>query len=249
MATLTNYLIEYVIIFAALGIWTYLIPAGLFYWWFFMRNSSAADAMRIQERRPTAADIRREVRDSVISLLFFSFYSLFLYQACKGGQTALYGKINQYPLWWVAGSFLTAMVLHDAYFYLTHRLMHTKALFALFHSRHHKSITPTPWAILSFQPLETIFQFGFFALLVFYIPMHPVTLLVYVLYDELVNAAGHSGHEFIPGALKDHWLFKYSNAVTHHDLHHSRFHYNYGHYFNIWDRLMGTFLDRSTDKS
>jgi sterol desaturase/sphingolipid hydroxylase (fatty acid hydroxylase superfamily) len=133
-------------------------------------------------------------------------------------------------------SFGLAMFLHDTYFYATHRLMHTRALFRLLHSCHHKSITPTPWAILSFQPLETIFQFGFFALLVLFVPMHPAVLLAYLFYDELVNAAGHSGHEFIP-------------AVTHHDLHHSKFHCNYGHYFNLWDRLMGTFVDRERDQA
>jgi lathosterol oxidase len=244
-----RYLAEYLTIFVVLLFLTYLIPAGIFHWLFFVRASNATDAMRIQQRRPTSDDIRREVKDSLTSLLLFSFYSLLVYQAYKKGYTSIYLDVGRYPLWWMPAGFLAAIVLHDSYFYGTHRIMHTKTFFPLFHSSHHKSITPTPWAILSFQPLETIFQFGFFALLIFFLPMHPVTLAVYVLYDELVNAAGHSGHEFIPGKWKNHWFFKYTNAVTHHDLHHSKFRYNYGHYFNIWDRLMGTFMDRTSEKS
>jgi sterol desaturase/sphingolipid hydroxylase (fatty acid hydroxylase superfamily) len=92
--------------------------------------------------------------------------------------------------------------------------------------------------------LETISQFGFFALVIFFVPLHPATLLAYLLFDGIVNAAGHCGHEFVAPASQKHWLLKYLNAVTHHDLHHSRFRYNFGQYFNILDRVFGTFLDR-----
>jgi len=136
------------------------------------------------------------------------------------------------------------VVLHDIYFYTTHRLMHLAPLFKAVHAGHHRSLTPTPWAILSFQPLETISQFGFFALVIFFVPLYPATLLAYLLFDGIVNAAGHCGHEFVPQDSQKHWLLKYLNSVTHHDLHHSRFRYNFGQYFNIWDRLFGTFLDR-----
>jgi sterol desaturase/sphingolipid hydroxylase (fatty acid hydroxylase superfamily) len=30
------------------------------------------------------------------------------------------------------------------------------------------------------------------------------------------------------------------NSITHHAQHHEKFHANYGLYFNVWDRLMGT---------
>jgi sterol desaturase/sphingolipid hydroxylase (fatty acid hydroxylase superfamily) len=213
-----------------------------------MRRNETNEEMRIQERRPTFADIRRELKDSFYSLVLFSAYSVFLYDAYQAGHTAIYLRPNQYPLWWIPVSFFCAMFLHDTYFYFTHRLMHTRGLFRICHTRHHKSLTPTPWAILSFQPLETVFQFGFFALLIMFVPLHPITLVVYLLYDELVNAAGHCGHEFIPEELQHHWLLKYSNAVTHHDLHHSKVRCNYGHYFNFWDRVMGTFADRAPEK-
>src|SRR5689334_2622151 len=187
---IAKYALEYAAIFLILLLVTYVIPAGLFYWLFFVRRDESTEAMRIQTRRHTPQDIRREIKDSVISLLLFSFYSLLLYQAVKSGHTAIYTDPKRYSWWWMPLSFFLAMFLHDSYFYATHRLMHTRALFRLLHAGHHKSITPTPWAILSFQPLETIFQFGFFALLVLFVPMQPLVLLGYVFYDELVNAAG-----------------------------------------------------------
>jgi len=79
---------------------------------------------------------------------------------------------------------------------------------------------------------------------IFFVPLHPATLLAYLLFDGIVNAAGHCGHEFVSQASQKHWLLKYLNSVTHHDLHHAHLRYNFGQYFNIWDRLFGTFLDR-----
>ena len=61
--------------------------------------------------------------------------------------------------------------------------MHLPPLFKAVHAGHHRSLTPTPWSILSFQPLETISQFGFFALVIFFVPLHPATLLAYLLFD------------------------------------------------------------------
>ena len=37
-----------------------------------------------------------------------------------------------------------------------------------------------------------------------------------------------------------HWLWKWNNTSTHHNMHHRFFNCNYGLYFNFWDRVMGT---------
>jgi Delta7-sterol 5-desaturase len=54
------------------------------------------------------------------------------------------------------------------------------------------------------------------------------------------NVMGHAGVELMPRALADSRWFGWINATTHHDLHHSSFHHNYGLYFTWWDRMMGT---------
>ncbi len=240
-------LTTYGAIFLTLLVLGYLLPAGLFHWLIYIRQDPMMVAGRIQARRHRPEDVRREVRHSLISLLLFSAYCVVLLKAYENGLTAIYWDTSAYPLWWLPASFLAAVVLHDTYFYWTHRLMHTKLFFRHFHAGHHRSLTPTPWAILSFQPLETLFQFGFFALLILFVPMHPGVLLAYFLFDGLINAAGHCGHEIVPQRYRDHRMLRFTNAVTHHDLHHSRFNYNFGQYFNIWDRLMGTFLDRPAE--
>jgi sterol desaturase/sphingolipid hydroxylase (fatty acid hydroxylase superfamily) len=239
-----TYAAEYFVIFVLLLVASYVVPAGLFHCLFSTLRSPATEAMRIQKRRPSAQDIRREIRQSVSALLLFSAYCLIVYHAARKGATAVYFDFAAHPWWWAVAGFAAMVVLHDIYFYTTHRLMHLPPLFKAVHAGHHRSLTPTPWSILSFQPLETISQFGFFALVIFFVPLHPATLLAYLLFDGIVNAAGHCGHEFVAPASQEHWVLKYVNAVTHHDLHHSRFRYNFGQYFNILDRLFGTFLDR-----
>lgn len=238
-------LVEFVAVFAALLVVAYLIPAGLFHWLIEVRRTALITDSRIQERRPRPQDVRREVVHSLSSLVLFSIYSMGLLRAYTAGWTAVSWDVDAAALLWAPVSFLLAMVLHDTYFYWTHRLMHSRWLYRSFHSGHHRSVTPTAWAMLSFQPLETVPQFLFFALLVVFVPMHPAVLLAYLVFDGFVNAAGHCGHELIPKAYQRHWLLKYMNAVSHHDLHHSRFRYNFGQYFNVWDRMMGTFLDRA----
>src|SRR5262249_34742486 len=176
-----TYATEYCVIFLSLLVTGYVVPAGLFHCLFFSRRGPATDAMRIQKRRPRPQEMRREIRESVSALLLFSVYCLIIYHAVRKNATALYFDFGEHPWWWAAAGFAAMVVLHDIYFYATHRLMHLAPLFKAVHAGHHRSITPTSLAILSFQPLETVSPFGFFALGVFFLPLHSATLLAYLL--------------------------------------------------------------------
>jgi sterol desaturase/sphingolipid hydroxylase (fatty acid hydroxylase superfamily) len=52
------------------------------------------------------------------------------------------------------------LVLHDAYFYWTHRAMHRPRLFKVFHRVHHLSTNPSQWAAFAFHPLEAVVEAG-----------------------------------------------------------------------------------------
>ena len=54
------------------------------------------------------------------------------------------------------------------------------------------------------------------------------------------NVAGHSGYEFHPRWFVKSWLGRIMNTPTNHVMHHEKLRGNYGLYFNLWDRLMGT---------
>jgi Delta7-sterol 5-desaturase len=55
-----------------------------------------------------------------------------------------------------------------------------------------------------------------------------------------VRRLGHCGYEIFPPWFLASPFGKFLNTPTHHALHHESFDANYGLYFNLWDRLMGT---------
>jgi sterol desaturase/sphingolipid hydroxylase (fatty acid hydroxylase superfamily) len=237
------FLVEFVAIFLFILVFGYLLPAGWFYYLYYVRPDPAKEQQRIQQRRPTPGQIQRELKLSLLTILVFAVMATALFQLYKQGMTAIYRNIHDYPMYYLPISFVLCLVIHDTYFYWTHRLMHLPSLFKYVHAGHHRSIAPTPWAIFAFQPLEAVIQFFGISLIVVLLPLHPLVLLLFLSYDTLVNTAGHTGYEMVPQAASKHWLFKWFNTVTHHDNHHTNLRKNFAVFFTFWDWRMGTLLD------
>jgi sterol desaturase/sphingolipid hydroxylase (fatty acid hydroxylase superfamily) len=72
------------------------------------------------------------------------------------------------------------------------------------------------------------------------LPTHPLAAGLWLFYMTFMNVAGHLGYEFLPRGFASHRVFRWHNTPLHHNMHHSRVHCNFGLYFNLWDRLMGT---------
>jgi sterol desaturase/sphingolipid hydroxylase (fatty acid hydroxylase superfamily) len=195
---------------------------------------------KLQPRRATARDIRREILASLRSALVFSLLGTMVFVAARQGWVTIYKGFDQAgPIYFVV-SVAVMLVAHDTYFYWTHRAMHHRRLFALFHRTHHLSRTPTPWAAYSFSLPEAIVQGAFVPLFVALVPVHALTLFVFLAVQIVRNVMGHAGSELHPPAFgPGHWL-GWNNTTTHHDLHHETGRYNYGLYFRWWDKLMGT---------
>src|SRR3546814_1568014 len=64
-------------------------------------------------------------------------------------------RSSDYPLWWWPCSVLLYLLIHDTWFYWTHRWMHRPALFRRCHAVHHQSRPPTAWTAMSFHPWES----------------------------------------------------------------------------------------------
>jgi sterol desaturase/sphingolipid hydroxylase (fatty acid hydroxylase superfamily) len=132
------------------------------------------------------------------------------------------------------------IVVHDAYFYWTHRLMHHPRLFRWLHHTHHRSTSPTPWAAYAFSPGEAFVQAGIGPLIVFTMPVHPAAFGLFMFWQIAFNVFGHSGYEIFPKWFLRSRIGLVLNSITHHSLHHERFKSNFGLYFNVWDRMLGT---------
>lgn len=218
----------------------YVLIAGLAWLLFYVIFRRPMLRRKIQEALPGFTNIRREVLYSLCSFAIFAGMGVLIFVMRKQGWTQLYSPPDKYGWGYFWFTVVAMIFIHDAWFYWTHRLMHHPKLFPYFHRVHHLSHNPSPWAAFSFHPLEAIVESIIFPLTVLVLPMHLMAAGPWLLYMTIMNVFGHLGYELLPRGFTRHWLWRWHNTSVHHNMHHRHSRYNYGLYFNIWDRLMGT---------
>ncbi|HUC43122.1 MAG TPA: sterol desaturase family protein, partial [Candidatus Sulfotelmatobacter sp.] len=211
---------------------------GYLFWWKLF--AKALQHRRIQQRIPSAARLWNELRWSLSTFVVYTLLGFGSYFLWKMGFTRIYPKIADHGWGYFALSVVLMVILHDAYFYWTHRFLHLKPVFRRIHRVHHESLNPSPWAAFAFHPIEAAISFGILPLIVVVMPCHMAAVNLFLLYMTALNVAGHLGYELFWRGFTTHWLFGWHNTSTHHNMHHSKVHCNYGLYFNVWDRLMRT---------
>ena len=228
-------------LFASLAIFLrYAFFAGLAFTFFYLLKRNAFSMARIQEKFPKASHIISEIRHSGITALIFALMGVGLHLLREAGYTSIYTDIHKYGWGYLLFSFVLLLFLHDTYFYWAHRLMHHRKLFRFFHRVHHLSHNPTPWASLSFHPLEAVAEVAVVPIMALIAPFHPLVLIAFATWSLAWNIIGHLGYELFPKGFVHHPLFRWFNTSTHHNMHHQRSGCNYGLYFNFWDTWMGT---------
>ncbi len=226
---------------AALAVFfRYASLAGAAFLLFYVLWKKQLQPWKIQARRPERRRIWGEIRHSAATALVFALIGVGLYFLRLAGYSRLYFDINEYGWGYLVFSFVFLVVLHDTYFYWMHRLLHHPRLFRVFHRVHHLSDNPTPWASLSFHPLEAFLEIAIVPLAVLVTPFHPIALLLFATWALAWNVIGHLGYEIFPRGFVEHPVFRWFNTSTHHNMHHHRSGCNYGLYFNFWDTVMGT---------
>lgn len=218
----------------------YLLGAGAIFLllWILLRRRLAH--RRIDPAFPEARHLRREILFSLASMGVFALIGVALTAATLAGWTQIYLAVGEHGWFYWGASIAALLVLHDTYFYWTHRLMHHRLLFRHFHRLHHRSHNPSPWAAYAFAPSEAVVEGLFLTIASFVLPLHPGAIMLFILHQIFRNALGHSGFEIFPASWQRHPVVKWINTTSHHHLHHSKGRGNYGLYFLWWDRLMGT---------
>lgn len=217
----------------------YFVVAGLFYLIFYIIGSSRFSGIKIQEKSPSKRQMLLEILFSVQTIVIFLCVVQLIIYLRVNGYSMIYKEFSFYGIAYFILSTLSLIVFHDFYFYITHRMMHHKKLFFI-HSRHHKSINPTPWAAFSFGPIEAIIQIAWLPIAVCVIPLHFYALMLWSLYMIVMNVIGHLGYEIYPKNFLQSFSGNIFLCSTHHNIHHSRSKTNFGLYFRFWDRLLGT---------
>lgn len=219
----------------------YFIPALLVFLLFYVIFKKFFNKWKVQKEYPKNAQIQSEIVFSTLTLLVFCCASWLVFTFIDWGWTLIYLSYDTYSWLYLVLSFPLLVIIHDTYFYWTHRLLHAPAFFKLAHLRHHLSHNPTPWSAFSFHPIEAIINALFLPIIVVIMPLHPLIIFCFMLLMTLVNIMGHAGFEFFSNRFVNSTIGKWSNAVQHHNYHHEHSDGNYGLYFTFWDRWMGTF--------
>jgi ring-1,2-phenylacetyl-CoA epoxidase subunit PaaE len=195
---------------------------------------------RIQiNQRADATQIKEELKNAVNTLLIWAIYDSILLYLTAQGQTKMYTDVSEYGLVAAIATFFIMLVVDDAWFYWTHRLMHHPSVYRYVHAEHHKSIDVTPYSALSFHFLESIILPLWVTPLAMLVPMYMPVMFLFQIWAVYNNLKGHIGYEFFPENTNTTWL-RYFTTSTHHNMHHSKFNGNYGLHFRFWDRLLGT---------
>jgi Delta7-sterol 5-desaturase len=219
----------------------YFLIAGPAFLIFYVLLKKRILDKKIQSRFPKFKDYAREIGFSTLSIIIFSVPPLLmLYSDSIRPNTTFYTDIDKFGMAYLILAFPLMLLMHDTYFYWIHRLMHLPWLFKMVHLVHHKSTNPSPWAAYAFHPLEAIAESLIFVIFLFTIPIHNIHLMTFFVFSLVYNVYGHLGFELYPKSFNKHWFGKWMNTSVGHNQHHQYFKGNYGLYFTIWDRLMGT---------
>lgn len=207
---------------------------------FYVVKKEAWKFRRIQQKFPLPNDYAREILYSISTTLIFALvgYTVFLSPFAK--YTQVYHDIEQRGVAYFLASIVMMLLLHDTYFYWTHRLMHRKAVFRIVHRVHHLSTNPSPWAAMAFHPIEAVIEAGVIVLIALLFPAHPLGLAIFLLFMMIYNVYGHLGYELYPKGFSRSMIGKWINTSVNHNMHHQQINGNYGLYFLFWDRIMGT---------
>ncbi len=222
----------------------YLLVAGLAFAAWYARRAPR----KLQPAMPRAAQIRREIVYSIAAIVIFGVINVIIFGYGIAPHTQLYWNVAEHGWVYFWLSIPLMILLHDAWFYWTHRLMHARVLFRAFHGVHHLSRNPTPWAAYAFHPYESVVEALGVVLIFFVMPCHPLALLIFQTISTLINVYGHLGYELYPREWPAHWLGRWINTSVAHNAHHDKARHNFGFYFLFWDRWMGT-LDPAYEAS
>lgn len=216
----------------------YLLVAGAV--WRITWGSSRGVGARLNRERPSGRLMRHEVRYSLMSTPIYAFPAAVALEAWKAGWTKLYVDPTAWPLWWLPVSLALLLVIQDAHYYWTHRLLHDRRVFAWAHAAHHRARDPSPFSSFAFDPVEAALTAWLLPLLVFVIPLNIGVLALMLTLMTATAVMNHCGWEMWPDRWVRGRIGSQLITATHHSRHHTHMKTNFGLYFRWWDRACGT---------
>ncbi len=228
-------------LFSLIQFLRYFVMAGSAYLIFWKFKNPWTAQHRIQQRSFESKELLREFLYSVLSSVIFG---VVLALCFPNLENVLSLKSDQ-AFWVILFQVVALVLIHDTYFYWMHRFLHLPVLFKWTHKVHHLSTNPSPFAALSFHPIEALLEIIWIWPLVYFFKFEMITWVIFGFVIIFINVLGHLNVELYSRRWKSNAILKYLNYSKDHNEHHKHFHGNYGLYFSIWDRWMKTYRAES----
>lgn len=193
---------------------------------------------RIQTKVPDYKQKNHEIKYSLQSCISYSIILLILESMTRFNLANIYTNIDSpWELTYTVLSIPIALLIHDFYFFWTHKLLHTKFFYLRVHRIHHFSSNPTVWAMQSLHPVEGLLQGLCVPLLFWILPWYPVVFLVYLNLLTYFDVIAHSGYEFRNFKYIPKLISSFVTSSSYHNLHHQHPNYQFGLLTRFWDKL------------
>ncbi len=216
----------------------YAIPFfGLFYGWIWTILYKS-HKINLHKKNNTSVEVKYTITSFLVFFPIVYFY-FFLYNQ---GIIRFSFDINI----WAFIVWVVFVFLHDAYFYVLHRVLHTKFMMKYVHIIHHKSHPSNIWSSYSFHPIEAVLYAGI-STIIFIFDVNIYALLFATLYNDFFTILGHCWYEIFGKGIKGTWFYRWCATTTYHDVHHSHNNWNIWLYFTYLDRICKT-RSKDTDK-
>ncbi|MDZ7628478.1 MAG: sterol desaturase family protein [Parvularculaceae bacterium] len=150
---------------------------------------------KIRAAAPPRAQLFRELAASVRTCAVYAAIALVSIAGTEAGILKAYDDPAALGWGWFWASVVLLIVLHDAFFYWSHRLMHHPRVFRRFHRLHHKSHNPSPFTAYSFDVPEAAVHGVFVTLFLLFIPVSQLAIFLFLAHMIVRNAIGHSDYE------------------------------------------------------
>ncbi len=233
-----NFIIATVVLILII-IFRYFLLAGAFWLGFYKSKLQSIKKRQIYDFLPDSSQQLYEIKWSMYTSIVFGLSGVVMGLMWQNNLTQIYLKFNQFGYWYLPVSFILTSLVHELYFYWTHRWLHQPKIFKLFHKVHHHSVTPSPWASFSFHPVEGVIQALALPLIVLVVPLHPLVVLIYLTAMTISAVSNHLGFEILP-QNSEKFLAKWFVSGVHHTQHHRYYRYNFSLFYPFLDVLFKT---------
>lgn len=203
--------------------------AALYVSLYLMRSKTSV--AKIQNRWPSQRQVAREI--------FYSSIAAVQIGVADGAYSVVQAGITPPSIAVVFAHAMILVLVHDIYFYFTHRALHSRLLFRRIHALHHEFRNPTPFANFAEHPVEiflinVVSPYAFAYLLGASEP----SILIFWAWLIFTASIGHCGFDIrLPVDRLPGRPFMTPAA---HDLHHQHVCVNFGLYFRTMDCLFAT---------